>query len=149
MNININEYLNGEELKEIVIQEVRESIRRHLTEKETARIISNSAYYKAESILDNIVDEQQQEAIVTKVNELINDVSSYNVFRSNYLTGEPESTAAKIVEKTVINNENKIIETTNKIINRNLNEESYENLIDQMMGNMYNGFNISFSKGGN
>ena len=146
MEINIKDYLSEDEVEKIVVEEIRTSIKRILTESETTRIIGNASYFCAHDIIDNCISVEQQLDIVKKTNEILEDMSSYSVFRYHYLSKKPESLAAKIIDKTVKNNEEKIISMVNKKIEQKLNADTYENFVERMMDNMYNGFKISFER---
>lgn len=147
MEINIKDYLTESEIKEIIIDEFRSSLRNHLKDEKTVtRIISNAPYYKLYEVVDENLPEGYKEAIKNKVTELIADLSSYSVFRYSYLDDrKPESLGSKIIESTVKENENLIKENVQKVINNS--DDIYSRFVDSFLYTIDTGFTIKINKG--
>lgn len=148
MDVNILDYLSEEEIKEICIDEIRSKIRSTFKEPDVARVISNSAYYKYYDLVDEHITEEHKETIIETVEKCVNDAKSYNVFRYHYLTEEPKSLASKLLEQTINDNKEKIVNNINLIIENmlNNNDENYEKLIEKITDGMWNGFTLKFEK---
>ena len=147
MEINIKDYLTESEIKEIVIDEFRISLRNHLRdEKEVTRIISNAPFYKLNEIVDENLPDGYKETVKNKITELINDLSSYSVFRYSYLNDrKPESLGSEIIESTVRENENLIKENVQKVINSS--DDIYSRFVDSFLYTIDSGFTIKINRG--
>lgn len=108
MEINITDYLNHREIKEIAQDEVRVQIREHFKNEENAkRLLSNLAYHIVREEVNKIVPDYEQE-LIDKVASLIRDKKSvdFTLFDfDTYGSGRSKSLGAKIVEQTVQENQ--------------------------------------------
>ena len=79
MNINFKDYLSDEEIKEIVIDELRKEARKHFcNEKEFTRILTNISYYELWKKIEEEVP-NSQDIIKEKVKEKLNEISNYDI----------------------------------------------------------------------
>jgi hypothetical protein len=141
MEINVENYLNHNEIKEIVQDELRNQVRQLFkNEQEAQRLLSNLSYQIVFNEVDKVVA-NSQDIIVKKTTDLVNDVKSYTVFRYNYLGGSPENNGARILEQAIIDNKHLINEKVKEtIINKDYSEkiwETFENLADTFITNIY------------
>lgn len=146
--INIKDYLSEEDIAEICREEIRDIIKK-TSDKDIARLIGNAAYYKVFDTIDDLLPKGYEEKIINKVDEIIDNTSSFKLIRYNHLTGEPDSTGAKIIERTVKEREKDIINKVNQAIDKKLNQSDddlYSEFVERFMDGMYNGFDISFKK---
>jgi hypothetical protein len=112
MKINIMDYLDDEEIKEICIEEVKRYIKimDHLDNKEIKeicieeikryirindvenlnRIIANAAYHKVFNVVDELLPQGYAEQITENVERIIANQTSFSPFRWRYPTGKPE-----------------------------------------------------------
>ena len=149
MEIDVRDYLSEEEIKQICIEEIRHKVNRQFQEKDLERIISNSAYYKVFGIVDDLLPGDYAERIVKNVEEIIDNSTDFALFRWHYDAKNPESVGAKIIDETVRDNKQKIIDALNDYLDIQLNEnksELYEKFIEMIQDRMWNGFNIKFEK---
>jgi hypothetical protein len=144
MEIKIENYLNHEEIKEVVIDELRLQIKKHFSNEENAnRLLINLSYAIVKEEVDKIVP-NHQEFLVKKVAEIINSKSStsFCVFDfDSYGSGRNKSLGAKIVEETISENKqlikDKVIES---IVNKDYSEEAwnkFESLAESFTSNIY------------
>ena len=106
MNINFKDYLSEEEIKEIVIDELRKETRKQFCdEKEFTRILTNISYYELWKKIEEEVP-NSQDIIKEKVKEELNKISSYDVFRRKGEFNNCNSLAYDILEKYVDENKN-------------------------------------------
>lgn len=153
MEINITDYLNHEEIKEIAQDEVRVQIREHFKNEENAkRLLSNLAYHIVSEEVNKIVPDYEQE-LVNKVASLIKDKKSVDFCLfdfDRYGSGQSKSLGAKIVEQTVEENrqliKDRVIES---IQNKDYSEEAFlrlENLSENFTSNIYDFVEMMRSK---
>lgn len=119
MEINIEDYLNKDEIKNIVIQELRESISNYFRRKEDiGKIISNIGY----EMTFNLINEEVpnfKEQIKESVLKVCSEISSYCVFRKKgeYSSYDTNSVAQDILEQVVLDNKNIIEDKIKSIFN--------------------------------
>ena len=147
MEINISDYLSQSQMEEIVADELRRIVRQKLSsDAEVQRIIGNAAYYKAYDILDNAMPEGWVETVTSKVEEVVNNSNSYNIFRYNWSTNNPESQASRIVEQTVVENKDKIITQVNEILDEKVKADA-DSFVERLIDSFYNTFTVKFERG--
>jgi hypothetical protein len=123
--INIEDYLSENEIKEIVEDEFKNTVRQMFcNDTETTRLIGNMSYRFIWKCVDDKVDGGLEEKIVNKTLDVLNNMSDFSLFRRKDCYEPEDSVAQKILNKTIIENENIII---NKVINylTHLEEDSY------------------------
>ena len=70
MNINIDNYLGDDEIKDIITSEMRDLVKKHLSdENNITRIISNSAYQLVYKMVDETFDQSLSSMLTEKVGE--------------------------------------------------------------------------------
>ena len=140
MDINIKDYLSNDEIKEIVVDELRNQIKDHFKDEDrAARLLSNFSYKLIYDEIDKTIPNSRQ-LIESKTKEILLDIKSYSVFR-NSSYGQTPSPAHKIMEQAVTDNKDlingKVKET---IINKDYSEEiwnKFEDLADSFTNNIY------------
>ncbi len=142
MKINISDYLSEEEIKEIIIEELKSNISSILKdEANVERIIINSAYLRLDDEISKIVP-NYKEILSNKIKEIFNDRASisYQLFSDDSLYHK-KGKGLLLLEETVRDNkfmlEDKIIEA---IGNCKLDDKVYDkacSLVDEMSNNMY------------
>lgn len=102
ININIENYLTPEEIKNECKEAVRDAIYTQYGKSENAlnRLLINLSYCYVFNMIDEAVDGNLETIIKEKIIEIINDLHSYHVFRSGDY-GTPESKGYKIIEEEV------------------------------------------------
>ena len=98
MEIKIEDYLTNSEIRDIIVEELRNKIKNNFSEKDITRIISNAPYYKAYDIFDECLPEGYKDDIKEKVLNLIKNPKSYNIFRYDYYSKKPEICQTRIRE---------------------------------------------------
>lgn len=79
--INFDDYLSSEEKKQIVQQEFRAAICKHLsTESHADRIISNLSYGVVEEIINKHCGKLLSETVPPKVEKIIEEIGTHTVF---------------------------------------------------------------------
>ena len=123
MEINIEDYLTNDEIRDIVIAETQLAVQRYFTAYNMEIILSNLSY----EIVANMVDEQLKKenvnyaAYITKnVLKVIDGLTTFTVFRTKdgYSCNE-DSVGRQLLDKACINNKdiinNKVIEIINSV----------------------------------
>ena len=142
MEINIQDYLNHEEIKEVVVEELRRQIRQHFNNEVNAqRLLVNLAYGIVQEEVDKIVP-NYQEGLVAKVSELVKGKHlEYILFNYNYSDNRPQSLGAKIVDQTVKENEQlikeKVIDAIHSMQYSDKSLERLEAAADKFTSNIY------------
>lgn len=152
MEIKITDYLNQDEIKEVLIQELRNQVRHHFKNEDNAnRLLSNLSYHIVSEEVEKIVP-NHKEIIIEKVAKLINEKDlSYHLYNfDTYGGGRAKSLGAKIIEQTVEENrqiiKDKVVEA---IQGRDYSEEALlklENLSDSFASNIYDFVEIMKTK---
>ena len=144
MEIKIEDYLDHEEIKEIVQDELRNQVRKFFSgsEENTQRLLSNLAYEIVRDEVDKIVPNYEEE-LINKVAELIKGKDlSFHVFNYHYSTNTPTSFGAKVIEQTVKENQQLIKDKVVQAIQgKDYSEEALiklENLSEEFTSNIYN-----------
>jgi ribosomal protein L1 len=89
------------------------------------------------------------ETVTKNVEEVVKESKNYNIFRYDIMSNMPESVGSKLIEQTVIDNKNKIIEKVNEIIDDKLNKDSEnkEQFVERLIDSFYNTFTVKFDRG--
>lgn len=139
LEININDYLCEDEIKNIVEDEIRKSIYRHFNdENNIKRILSNVSYELVFNKVDEIIKstsnitEDTYTLINNKVIDIINNLSEYSVFRQSNIYGDKESEAQCMLRCCVESNKD-LLKTKVKEIIDNYNYSEIKNYISDML----------------
>ena len=97
--IKVDDYLTEDEIKDIVIDEVRSSVRSR-NEENLTRIIKNASHYWFHDIVSEVMGENFNEKIEEQVKEILSKVSSYTVIRDGSY-GEKPSKAYLLMQEYV------------------------------------------------
>lgn len=143
MEIKVEDYLKEDEIREILIDELRNQIRGHFRNEENSkRLLSNLSYHIVKEEINKIVPNYEEE-LISKVTSLIQEKNlGHQVFDfDNWGAGRHKSLAAQIIEQTVKENtqliKDKVVEA---IQNKDYGDEALiklENLSDEFASNIY------------
>ena len=97
--IKVDDYLTEDEIKDIVIDEVRSSVRSR-NEENLTRIIKNASHYWFRDIVSEVMGENFNEKIEEQVKEILSKVSSYTIIRDGSY-GEKPSKAYLLIQEYV------------------------------------------------
>jgi len=99
MEVDIKEYLSNEEIKEICKAHLRMQL-----QQEGERLATNMAYSAAAQIIDEAFSNEEKTVLKTRVRKVIEDCSSYNLFRKKDAWGSEESVAYRALQEAVSEN---------------------------------------------
>jgi len=143
MEINIIDYLDNKEIKEICESEVRSQIREHFrTEENAKRLLSNLAYHIVKEEINKIVPNYEQELVVKVISLIKSKDLGHQLFDfDSYGAGRNKSLGAKIVEQTIKENESLIKEKViNSILDKDYSDDAwnkFEALAESFTSNIY------------
>lgn len=125
LKINVYDFLDEDEIKDIVVQEFKNSIRRELNSHEFERHMSNITYLDVYEEVDKITP-NYKETIAEKVVETISkDIGTYIIFRNDDAYGNKKSIGQKILDELVVENKEKIKVEVEKVLNKFYEEDLY------------------------
>lgn len=136
MEINIKDYLNEEDIKEVCKEEIRRLFR---DEENAQRLLSNLSYTIVYDEIDKVIPNSRQ-IVIDKTLQVLNNIQSYSVFRDDQWG--KSSLAYRMMEETVINNRDLLDQKVkDAITNKDYSEEiwtKYEELAESFISNFYN-----------
>ena len=101
MNIKIEDYLDEQEIKEICKDALYQKIREDMRELNVNDIIANISYAEVEAMVDTYVGEDNfcKKEIPQKVHRVIDELSTYTVFRKADAWARKNSIAYDIMQE--------------------------------------------------
>ena len=120
MSIDIKDYVSEEEIKDIIVDEIRRSVRYHLNnEAELSRIITNISYKELWKQIELEVPNCET-LLKQKTIERIRNISDY---RRKDAYGTEDSLATKLIDECVKENKNIINDKVKNIFNELSNSD--------------------------
>ena len=134
MNINIENYLSEEEIKDICKEGLRNNIKKQFSsEKEIMRIITNLSYYELWEEIEKEVPNCKN-IIKEKTIMQLNNISTYDVIRRKDEFNSSNSVAQEFIENYVKENK-EIIENKVKTILNELSKTDIKYEIEEIIEN--------------
>ena len=127
MQIDVNNFMSKEELKNICECEIRQHLR---SESHIERIVSNASYQIVYDLVDSVLDKKLETVLKTKVTNIIEKLTSFNLFHEPDVWSR-ETNAGYNILISALNDNKKIIEgavadeireTTKKALKENLQD---------------------------
>jgi hypothetical protein len=142
MELKIEDYLSEEEIKEIAKEEVTRQVRQAIRKDDLDRIISNSAYNFIWKAVDEQIDGNLIDIIKEKTIKIINELSSYCIFRQRDAWQNEDSKAYTYVQQAIEDNKevifNRVKESmmniNTEVIMDRLNDLIYQVIEDKLCG---------------
>lgn len=123
INIDIKDYVSEEEIKDIIGDEIRRSVRYHMNnEAELSRIITNISYKELWKQIELEVPNCEK-TLKEKTIERIRNISDYDIFRRKDAYGAEDSLATKLIDECVKENKNIINDKVKNIFNELSNSD--------------------------
>lgn len=123
INIDIKDYVSEEEIKDIIGDEIRRSVRYHMNnEAELSRIITNISYKELWKQIELEVPNCEK-TLKEKTIERIRNISDYDIFRRKDNFGAEDSLATKLIDECVKENKNIINDKVKNIFNELSNSD--------------------------
>lgn len=95
--IKVDDYLTEDEIKDIVIDEVRSSVRSN-NEGDLTRIITNASHYWFHDIVSEVMGDDFNSEIENQVKKVLSEVSSYTIIREGSYGDKPSKAYLLIQE---------------------------------------------------
>lgn len=135
MEINVQDYLSEDEMKEIA-KDVWADQCRHKLEKDKERIISNEAYSCVFKMVDEVFGENLNQILTEKIVEIIKDMSSFSVFRVKNAWDRDESVAQKVMCQVVEENKHILKDTVvAQMLNAKIDDEMVAEAVREVIVN--------------
>lgn len=118
VNLNINDVVSEEELKEVVIDAIRKSVMKIYTgnEREMHRLVSNLSYQFVFDMVDKQFGGELEKLLVAETTRVINELSHFIVFRESDMWGRKESVAYKTLHEEIAKKRPLIAQRVEEII---------------------------------
>lgn len=121
--MDIKDYVNEEEIKDIINDEIRRIVRYHLNnEEELSRIITNISYKELWKQIELEVPNCEK-ILKEKTVERVNELSKFDVFRRKDILGSEDSPAIKLIDECVKENKDIINDKVKNIFNELSNSD--------------------------
>lgn len=127
MEINIEDYLGHEEIRDIAKDSIRSAINR-----DTERVISNMCYEISMKQVNDLIGDEHYQAIKKKIPELISKLSEFTVFKKKNAWDSHESEGYKLLQKAIAESDRDIKKRISDIV-RNYN---YEKFFEESLGDI-------------
>lgn len=102
MEIDVSDYVSESEIRNAILDQVRTSTMFHLKdEKDIQRIITNESYELVYKLVDEYFDNKLAETISKKVENIIDNMSTYNIFKEPNAWDREPNTAYKHLQKCI------------------------------------------------
>lgn len=111
IKINVEDYLDKEEIKELISYEISKSAK-----NDAERILSNTAYAVVFEAVDKALDNKAKDIIKEKTLDIINNLSDFCLFRRADAWGGKASVGQEIVDKALVDNTSEIYGRVKSVI---------------------------------
>ena len=141
IEVNIHDYLSDDDVKDVLRKVIYDEIKKNIRyNKSLTTFISNLSHKYVFNMVDEIVKESIgigiEESIKQKVPEIINDLSSYSIFRAkdNWQT---ESVGQKLLNEAVIENKDLLKDKVKELLVKEYNKynagQDFANLMSDVV----------------
>lgn len=121
--MNIKDYVNEEEIKDIINDEIRRIVRHRLNdEAELSRIITDISYKELWKQIELEIPNCEK-ILKEKTVERVNELSEFDVFRRKDIFGSEDSLAIKLIDECVEKNKDIINDKVKNIFNELSNSD--------------------------
>ncbi len=132
MEINVEDYLDRDEIKDIIKNQIR-----YIVERDAERLLTNSAYYVVFKAVDEALDNSAKEFIKAKAIAVINDLSEYCVFRKKDAWEKEDSIAYQILQEAMNENKDLIKQKVREAIENRDYERDIQNSMDYISEGLF------------
>lgn len=142
MDINLQEYLSDAEMKVIVREAFEAKVKAELANEDSfKRILTNACYDMVWQKIDETSEVTIEEFLPAKVEEIISDLSEFNLFRKPDAWSRETNTGYQILEREMIKNQDligkKVVECVNQAPKkwlRGISEQAFQNIVERALG---------------
>ena len=131
IELNLEDYLTDEEIKNACEKAIYTNTYNKLAALDIDTVIANSSYRIIWKVLDEKFDKNLEEILCKKCEDIINNLSSFSVFRNKDSFNSKKSVGQEILDQKVKESEGLIEKKINEII------ESYDfNELKESIGDL-------------
>ena len=126
IEINMHDYLSDDDIKDVLRKAIYDEIKESISyDKSLTTFIANLSYKYVFKMVDEIVKENIgtgiEDSIKQKVPEIINDLSSYSIFRAKD-NWQEESIGQKLLNEAVIKNKDLLEDKVKELLVKEYNK---------------------------
>ena len=133
IEINVEDYLDTDEVTSIISDEVRNQVSKHLdTENNIKRIVSNMAYDTVYKLVDDTFDESLSSILTEKVTSIISNLSESTIFKVPNAWDREPNHPHKVLQQAIADNTQKIRDVVSEQIPELTRVRLKENLSDHI-----------------
>lgn len=132
MEINVEDYLDRDEIKDIIKNQIR-----YIVERDAERLLTNSAYYVVFKAVDEALDNSAKELIKAKAIAIINDLSEYSVFKKKDAWETEDSIAYQVLQEAMNENKDLIKQKVREAIENRDYEKDIQNSMDYISEGLF------------
>lgn len=132
MEINVEDYLDRDEIKDIIKNQIR-----YIVERDAERLLTNSAYYVVFKAVDEALDNSAKELIKAKAIAIINDLSEYSVFKKKDAWETDDSIAYQVLQEAMNENKDLIKQKVREAIENRDYEKDIQNSMDYISEGLF------------
>ena len=138
MEINIEDYLTDYDIKDILKEEIRDSVKIHMKdENNIKRILSNSAYEIVAQMVDEIFNDDLENILTIKVKSVINNINHFTIFKEPSAWDREPNNAYKVLQKEIESHFGRIKEIVKESIDTETMKKLKENIDDKIQDAIY------------
>lgn len=135
--------LASEEIKDIIKEEFRNEVQRNIQKNGISTLIANIGYKNVFNIINNEIPKYENQ-VKEKTKEVIENLSSYCVFRKKDLIDQEDSLGQKYLEEAIRDNKNiinkKVVDIFNELGKQDISYE-ISSIIEDKINEMFIGGN--------
>ena len=132
MEINVEDYLDRDEIKDIIKNQIR-----YIVERDAERLLTNSAYYVVFKAVDEALDNSAKEFIKAKAIAIINELSEYSVFKKKDAWETEDSIAYQVLQEAMNENKDLIKQKVREAIENRDYEKDIQNSMDYISEGLF------------
>ena len=138
MEINIEDYLTDYDIKDILKEEIRDSVKIHMKdENNIKRILSNSAYEIVAQMVDEIFNDDLENILTIKVKSIIDNITHFTIFKEPSAWDREPNNAYKVLQKEIESHFGRIKEIVKESIDTETMKKLKENIDDKIQDAIY------------
>ncbi|WNO47211.1 hypothetical protein [Vibrio phage vB_VibM_10AMN] len=135
MEINIEDYLTEEEIKDTLRQALRDKFDNYL-ESNWERVCNNSAYHCVWESVDEVIDGTFKQQLEDNVQKVMKNFNEFNLFRKPDAWDREPNSAYKLLMESVQNNKHLIDERVQEVIKALQPREDWNIDLDCRIGDL-------------
>ena len=138
MKINVEDYLTDYDIKEILKEEIRDSVKIHMKdENNIRRILSNLCYDIVYKMVDEIFNDDLENILIVKVKSVIDNINHFTIFKEPSTWDREPNKAYKVLQKEIESHFGRIKEIVKESIDIETMKKLKENIDDKIQDAIY------------